>query len=97
VGQPVRFFADAFPYQRYGTLAGKLTWISPSAVVSHDTQQFVAEATLDRVYFDVAGRPHPLQVGMGGEARVEVGSRTPIEFVLEPIRQLRENLGRSPP
>jgi len=97
VGQTVRFFADAFPYQRYGTLVGKLTWISPSAILSHDTQQFVAEAALDRDSYQFAGRPHPLQVGMGGEARVEVGSRTPIEFVLEPIRQLRENLGRSPP
>jgi hypothetical protein len=31
---------------------------------------------------------------MKGEARVVVGSRTLIEYALEPVRQLRENLGR---
>jgi multidrug efflux pump subunit AcrA (membrane-fusion protein) len=94
VGQPMRFFADAFPYQRYGTITGTLSWISPSAVSSRDGQQFVAVATLDRDTFQVGGKPVPLRVGMRGEARVVVGSRTLIEYALEPVRQLRENLGR---
>src|ERR1017187_1628860 len=94
VGQRVRFFADAFPYQRYGTISGTLSWISPSAVSSREGKQFVALATLDRKAFQVGGQARPLRVGMGGEARIVVGSRTLIEFVLEPIRQLRENLGR---
>jgi len=94
VGQRVRFFADAFPYQRYGTLTGTLSWISPSAVESRDGKQFVALATLERETFEVGGQPRPLRVGMKGEARIVVGSRTLIEYALEPIRQLRENLGR---
>jgi multidrug efflux pump subunit AcrA (membrane-fusion protein) len=94
VGQRVRFFAEAFPYQRYGTITGRLSWISPSAVSSRDGQQFVAVATLDRDAFQVGGLSAPLRVGMKGEARVVVGSRTLIEYALEPVRQLRENLGR---
>jgi len=94
VGQRVRFFADAFPYQRYGTLTGTLSWISPSAVESRDGKQFVALVTLDREAFQVGGEARPLRVGMKGEARIVVGSRTLIEYALEPIRQLRENLGR---
>jgi multidrug efflux pump subunit AcrA (membrane-fusion protein) len=97
VGQRMRFFADAYPYQRYGSLAGTLSWISPSAVTSRDGQQFVALANLDRESFSVPGYAGMLRVGMKGEARVVVGSRTLIEYVLEPIRQLRENLGRSAP
>jgi len=97
VGQRVRFFADAFPYQRYGTLTGTLTWISPSAVTAREGKQFVALADLDRDSFQVGGKPRPLRVGMKGEARVMVGNRTLIEFVLEPVRQVRENLGRTTP
>jgi multidrug efflux pump subunit AcrA (membrane-fusion protein) len=93
VGQRMRFFADAFPYQRYGTLTGTLSWISPSAVSSRDGQQFVALATLDQQSFHGAGPSGFLRVGMKGEARIAVGSRTLIEYALEPIRQLREDLG----
>jgi HlyD family secretion protein len=94
VGQRARFFADAFPYQRYGTLSGTLSWISPSAVLTRDGPQFVAVATLDSGSFQVGGQSKPLRVGMRGEARVVVGRRTLIEYALEPLRQLRENLGR---
>ena len=47
VGQRVRFFFDAFPYQRYGAVNGKLDWISPSAVTSPEGPHFVALASLD--------------------------------------------------
>ena len=97
VGQRVRFFADAFPYQRYGTITGTLSWISPSAVTNREGRQFVALANLDQEAFQVGGHPRPLRVGMRGEARIIVGSRTLIEYVLEPVRQLRENLRRSSP
>jgi hypothetical protein len=33
---------------------------------------------------------------MSGEARVVVGTRTLIEYVFEPLRRLRENVGGSP-
>jgi len=97
VGQRVRFFSDAFPYQRYGTITGTLSWISPSAVTNREGRQFVALANLDQEAFQVGGHPRPLRVGMRGEARIIVGSRTLIEYVLEPVRQLRENLRRSSP
>ncbi len=94
VGQRVRYFADAFPYQRYGTITGVLTWISPSAVASREGQQFVAVANLDRDGFQVGPVTQPLRVGMRGEARVVVGYRTLIEYAVEPIRQMRESLAR---
>ena len=94
VGERMRFFADAFPYQRYGTVTGTLSWISQSAVSSREGQQFIALATLDRNSIEVGGQSKPLRVGMRGEARIVVGNRTLIEYVLEPVRQLRENMGR---
>lgn len=93
VAQRVRYFFEAYPYQRYGAVSGKLDWISPSTVSSTDGAHFIALASLDRASI---ARPHgqnlPLRVGMRGDAHIIVGARTPIEFVLEPIHQLRENM-----
>ena len=88
-GQPVRFFFEAFPYQRYGTLSGKLDWVSPSAVSSTGGQHFVALASFD----DTTNRQRlTLRVGMKGEARIRVGRRTLIEYAFEPIKQLKEGI-----
>lgn len=89
VNQPVRFFFEAYPYQRYGALAGKLEWVSPSAVSATTGQYFVGLASLD----EAANRHHlSLKPGMKGEARIRVGSRTLFQYALEPMRQLREGV-----
>ena len=66
--------------------------ISAAAVASERSRQFTAAASLDRPFIRVKSEERPLRVGMQGEARVTVGSRTLIEHAFEPIRQLRENL-----
>jgi multidrug efflux pump subunit AcrA (membrane-fusion protein) len=91
-GQKVRLFFEAFPYQRYGTITGKLEWISPAAVTAGSNQSFLARANLDQLQFHSGPVQKPLRVGMRGEARILVGSRTPLEYAFEPIRQLREQL-----
>jgi membrane fusion protein len=93
VTQRVRYFFEAFPYQRYGTVSGKLDWVSPSAVTTPDGPHFVALGSLDR--YEVSprtGQALPLRVGMQGEARIIVGGRTLIDYAFEPIRQLRETV-----
>src|SRR5213594_987156 len=93
VAQRVRYFFEAFPYQRYGAVTGKLDWISPSAVTSSDGSHFIALASLDRSEISGrAGQSLPLRVGMRGEAHIIVGGRTMIEYAFEPIRQLRESI-----
>jgi multidrug efflux pump subunit AcrA (membrane-fusion protein) len=90
VGQRVRFFFEAFPYQRYGAVNAKLDWISPSAVSSAEGPHFVGLASLDKP--EKGRKPLPLAVGMRGDARIVVGRRTLIEYAFEPIKQLRENM-----
>src|SRR5215813_2836747 len=93
VTQRVRYFFEAYPYQRYGTVTGKLDWLSASAVRTSDGSHFTALGSLDR--YDIASRAGtvlPLRVGMRGDAHVVVGGRTMIEYAFEPIRQLRENM-----
>ncbi len=95
VSQKVRYFFEAFPYQRYGAVNGTLDWISPSAVTASDGPHFVALASLDKAAITRSGGASlPLRVGMRGDAHIVVGTRTPIEYVLEPIHQLRENLSQ---
>jgi multidrug resistance efflux pump len=93
VAQRVRYFFDAFPYQRYGAVTGKLEWISPSTVTTTEGPHFVALGSLDRYEISPrAGQVLPLRVGMRGDARIIVGGRTLIEYAFEPIRQLRESM-----
>jgi multidrug efflux pump subunit AcrA (membrane-fusion protein) len=93
VAQHIRYFFEAFPYQRYGAVTGKLDWISPSAVTSSDGSHFVALGSLDSSVISLRpGQILPLRVGMRGEAHIIVGGRTLIEYAFEPIRQLRESM-----
>src|SRR6476660_1832271 len=93
VDQRIRYFFDAFPYQRYGAVAGKLDWISPSAVTSTDGSHFVALGSLDRSEISPrTGQTLPLRVGMRGDAHMIVGGRTLMEYAFGPIRQLRESM-----
>jgi multidrug resistance efflux pump len=93
IAQRVRYFFEAFPYQRYGAVTGKLDWISPSAVTTTDGTHFVALGSLDRYEISPrAGQVLPLRVGMRGQAHIIVGGRTLIEYAFEPIRQLRESM-----
>jgi multidrug resistance efflux pump len=93
VAQPIRYFFEAFPYQRYGAVTGKLDWISPSTVTTTDGSHFVALGSLDRYEISPrAGQVLPLRVGMRGQAHIIVGGRTLIEYAFEPIRQLRESM-----
>lgn len=93
VAQRVRYFFEAFPYQRYGTVTGKVDWISPSAVNTTDGSRFVALGSLDRYEMSSrAGHALPLRVGMKGDAHIIVGGRSLMEYAFEPIRQLRETI-----
>src|SRR5215471_12025879 len=93
VAQRVRYFFEAFPYQRYGTITGKVDWISPSAVTTTEGSRFVALGSLDSYEISSrAGLALPVRVGMKGNAHIIVGGRTLIEYAFEPIRQLRENI-----
>jgi multidrug efflux pump subunit AcrA (membrane-fusion protein) len=93
VAQKVRYFFDAFPYQRYGAITGKLDWISPSAVSSGEGPHFIGLGSLEKTTIPGgAGQALSLRVGMKGEAHIIVGGRTMFEYAFEPIRQLRENV-----
>jgi multidrug efflux pump subunit AcrA (membrane-fusion protein) len=71
---------------------GAIDWISAAAVAHGQGSDFVALASLDKPEIVAGGNTYPLKAGMKGEARVTVGRRSLIEFALDPLRKLRENL-----
>lgn len=91
VGQKIRFFVDAFPYQRYGVVTSNLDWVSPSAVTTPDGSRFIALSDLDKATYG-RGKPLGLRVGMKGNANIVTGRRALIEYAFEPLMQLKDSM-----
>ena len=106
VGAPVLLRFDAFPYQKYGQLTGKVVSVSKAAVSAADIQGYTPRA-------DVAGEPLfaitvslpeqmlgvgdstqklQLQSGMRVEADLMHETRRLYEWILEPLYAARSRL-----
>lgn len=96
VGQGVKLKYDAFPYQRYGVKYGTVARLSPAALDSNDGSVFKAHVDLSEREWVAQGQSRQLIAGMSGTAEIVVGSRSLIEYVLEPLRQLKENYSNVP-
>jgi hypothetical protein len=100
IGQGVKLKYDAFPYQRYGVRYGLVSWLSPAASDTSDTNQgstFKAHVEIAEKELVVQGQSRQLIPGMSGKAEIVVGNRSLIEYVFEPLRQLKENYSDVPP
>lgn len=95
-GQGVKLKYDAFPYQRYGVRYGWVAWLSPAATETRAGSTFKAHVEITEKEMLVHGQSRPLIAGMSGKAEIVVGSRSLIEYVLEPLRQLKENYSGVP-
>jgi len=95
-GQGVKLKYDAFPYQRYGVRHGRVAWLSPAAVETKGGASFKAHVEIAAGEILVQGQSRPLFAGMSGKAEIVIGNRSLIEYVLEPLRQLKENLSDVP-
>ena len=91
-GLGAKLLYDAFPYQRHGARAGRVTWVSPSVVASAGAGSFRAHVAIADGALRIDGRTQPLLVGMTGNVEIVVGRRALIAYAFEPLRALRENL-----
>lgn len=89
LGQPVRIKLDAYDFQRYGTLAGTVTFIAPDSRTG-DGQKSVQHL----VRFDVAGAVlgqgewrGRVQLGMAGQAEVITGHESLLSLLIRRVRQ----------
>ncbi|WP_136416599.1 HlyD family efflux transporter periplasmic adaptor subunit [Herbaspirillum sp. ST 5-3] len=89
-GLPVKLKFNAFPYQRYGIINGRLDFISPATKPSPQSKQPVYEGRvrLDQDHYLVGDTKYPLRYGMTAIAEVVVRERRLIDLALDPFRQI---------
>jgi hemolysin D len=94
MGMPVKIKFDAYPFQEYGIVQGKLTWISPDSKVSQTPQgnaeNFDLEITIDQQYIQNGKKRIPLSAGQTANAEVIIRQRRVIDFVLDPFKKLQK-------
>lgn len=96
-GQEVRLMYDAFPYQRFGSFSGRIVAISRAVLAPDEVdapvklQEPVYEihVALDRQHVEAFGQALALQPGMTLNADVVLDRRSFLDWLLEPIRAVR--------
>lgn len=104
VGAPVLLRFDAFPYQKYGQLTGKVLSVSKAAVNATDIQGYTprADAAGESLFAITVSLPEQilgegvqklqLQAGMRVEADLLHETRRLYEWILEPLQAARSRL-----
>lgn len=85
-GQEVSVKLDTFSFQKYGTVDGKIIYVSPSAV-EDDRKGLIykIKVEIDQTEFTINGTSVPISSGMSGTAEIKLEDRKIIEFFFEPI------------
>ncbi len=94
VGMPVKIKFDAYPFQDYGVVQGRVSWISPNSKVQTTNQgnieTYELEISLDQPYIQNANRRIPLTPGQTATAEVIIRQRRVMDFILDPFKKLQE-------
>jgi len=88
VGQRAEVKIETFPFTRYGTVPGTVSFVSSDAV--NDEKRgpiFQARVKLEKASLRVDERDVTLTPGMAVSAEISTGRRRVIEFFLDPIRK----------
>jgi hemolysin D len=86
VGQDAEIKLDTFPFQKYGTIKGKVVSVSPDAFDDEKLGPvYRIRVNLERLSIIVDGRDAPVSPGMTAAVEVKTGKRRIIEFFLSPI------------
>jgi len=92
--QGVKLKYDAFPYQRYGVRHGRVALLSPAGVETKEGASFKVQVEI--ADSEMLAQSRPLLPGMTGKAEIVIGNRSLIQYVFEPLRQLKENFSDVP-
>lgn len=93
-GQDVRLAIDAFPYQRFGTVTGKVLTVATSTIGMQgtngtNTPVYLAIVALDQSAIMAYGRKHELVSGMTLTARIVTEKQSLLEWLFEPLFAVR--------
>jgi hemolysin D len=92
---PVKVKFDAYPFQDYGVVTGKVLWVSPDSklvdVGTGKVEVFEVDVVLDRDYIQSQGKKITLSLGSTATAEVIVRQRRTIDFILDPFKKLQKD------
>ncbi len=93
-GLPVKLKFDAYPFQDYGVVSGRLSRISPDSK-SIETPQgviqtFELEIVLNQPYIQAQNKQIVLSPGQTATAEVIIRQRRIIDFILDPFKKLQK-------
>lgn len=90
VGMPTKVKLDAYPYQKYGLIEGKIIFISPDAKQDPKIGMvYQLEIQLERNSIQEEGRTIALQPGQTATADIIIRERRIVDIILEPISGLK--------
>ena len=87
-GQSARLAIDAFPYQRFGHISGKISSVASAPTIAPGVgtkPYYLAKIELDESSVRAFGRRESLKSGMLAEARVEIARQSLFDWLFEPL------------
>jgi hemolysin D len=92
VGMPVKMKFDAYPFQDYGALRGRVSWVSPDSKMEQTERGRIEVYELEiepKQSYLSSNRRIDLTPGQTATAEVIVRQRRVIDFILDPLRKLQ--------
>lgn len=99
--EEVRIRFDAFPYQKFGSVSGKIIRIDKSIIlptekalpIAVDEAMYRVRAFISTQSISAYGKEFPIKVGMSVEADIILDTRSLLDWLLDPIYAIRGKLG----
>ncbi|MGD1949687.1 MAG: HlyD family efflux transporter periplasmic adaptor subunit [Leptolyngbyaceae cyanobacterium] len=89
---PVQMKFDAFPFQEYGIVSGKVLSISPDSKTNESMGAvYEVEIALDRNHVIHEQKTVALKAGQTASVEIVIRKRRIVDFLLDPIRKLKES------
>jgi hemolysin D len=93
LGMSVQVKLDAYPFQEYGIIPGKVIAISPDTETDHQRGQvYRVEVQIDQKYITKDGQRVPFKSGQTATAEIVTRQRRIADLLLDPIKQLRSGI-----
>ena len=92
VGQKARIKFTAYDFAIYGSLEGKVSFISADTVTNDKGESYyIARIRPVQDYLGTKDRPLPIKVGMVSDVDILTGKKTILQYLLKPIYRATEN------
>jgi HlyD family secretion protein len=95
VGLPVKIKFDAYPFQDYGIVEGRVIYVSPDSKTVQSPQGsrevFELDIELNQSYIQTSNKRINLTPGQTATAEVIIRQRRVVDFFLDPFRKLQQD------